>query len=232
VLDPDGCSDGNGSLNALSGHYEFSLTNFRQQISGGQRFWGDGFDAILKLYGMLVFVNSAARDTTQGPSTGGNAALAAATDLPERYRIRKAKFGADLTVQALPWLSPGVRLDRVVPNSSIGEQSFAVLSPRLQFKSQFVTHERLTLGYSRYFYDQRVCEPRVPAISTLGGAYAGTKPDPDDPLGAYRCAQPPSSPVPYDGFGTSTAKQDPKQRATGVKRPDLNVIKIEATMWW
>jgi hypothetical protein len=228
VLDPDGCSDGNGSLNALHAHYEFSLTNFRQQIGGGQRFWGDGFDAILKLYGMLVFVDSAARDTTQGPTTGGNAALKAATDLPERYRIRKAKYGADLTVQALPWLSPGVRFDQVVPNSSIAEQNFAILSPRLQFKSQWVTHERLTLAYSRYFYQQRVCQPRVQYTGKTGG----TIPDPDDPIGAYRCAQPPSSPVPYDGFGSTSAKQDPSQRATGVTRPDENVVKIEATMWW
>ena len=228
VLDPDGCSDGNGSLNALHAHYEFSLTNFRQQIAGGQRFWGDGFDMILKLYGMVVFVDSAARDTTQGPTTGGKAALAAATDLPERYRITKAKFGGDLTVQALPWLSPGLRFDRVIPNSRIGEQSFAILSPRVQFKSQWVTHERLTVGYSRYFYDQRVCEPRVHNTAQIGG----TVPDPDDPLGAYRCAQPPSSPVPYDGFGSTSAKQDAKQRATGVTRPDENVVKIEATMWW
>jgi len=228
ALDPDGCSDGNGSLNALNLHWEFSLTNFRQQLAGGQRFWGAGFDAIFKLYGLLVFVDSEARDTTQGPTTGGNAALRAASDLPERYRIVKAKYGADLTLQVLPWLSPGLRFDQVLPNSSIPEQNFAILSPRLQFKSQWVTHERLTLGYSRYFYAQRVCEPRVPLTTGIGG----TVPDPDDPLGSYRCAQPPSSPVPYDGFGSSTGKQDEGQRATGVTRPDENVVKVEATMWW
>jgi hypothetical protein len=183
-----------------------------------------------KLYGMVVFANSDAVDTTQGPTTGGTQALQAAYDngeLPDSYSVTKAKFGADVTVQVLPWLSPGLRFDRVVPNSNIGEQSFAILSPRVQFKSQWITHERITLGYSRYFYDQRVCEPRVP--QALPG---GTVADPDDPLGRYRCVQPPPSAVPYDGFGSSSGKQDSQTRATGVARPDENVFKIEATMWW
>jgi hypothetical protein len=38
--------------------------------------------------------------------------------------------------------------------------------------------------------------------------------------------------VPYDGFGSTTGKQDAGTRQTGVTRPDENVFKIEATMWW
>jgi hypothetical protein len=80
-----------------------------------------------------------------------------------------------------------------------------------------VTHERITVGYSRYFYDQRTCVP------------AGMS---SDPLRAFRCTQPPPSPVPYDGFGSNYAKQDAGNRGTGVMRPDENVFKVEATMWW
>lgn len=219
-LDPDGCSDGNGSVNALQAHYEFSLTNFRQQIAGGQRFWGQGFDAVLKLYGLLAFVDSDARDTTVVKPTG------ALMDAGADYRVTKAKFGADLSVKALPWLSPGLRFDRVMPNHHLPEQSFAILSPRLEFKSQWVTHERITLGYSRYFYDQRECGP----LTVIGPE--GTPINNPDPLRDQRCTRPPPSPVPYDGFGTQTAKQDAGTRQTGVTRPDENVFKIEATMWW
>jgi hypothetical protein len=121
----------------------------------------------------------------------------------------------------LDFLSPGLRFDRVAPNNHIPEQSFAVLSPRLQFKSAWVTHERITLGYSRYFYDQRTCEP-----GTVNGIVN------PDILYASRCTQPPPSAVPYDGFGSKFDKQDAGNRATGVRRPDENVFKVEATMWW
>jgi hypothetical protein len=149
-------------------------------------------------------------------TTGGTAALATA---PDGYAVRKVKFGVDLEVNALPWLSPALRFDRVVPNHHMAEHSFAVLSPRLEFKSAFVARERVTLGYSRYFYDQRTCA-------------VGAGPLHDDPLSEYRCTQAPPSPVPYDGFGTVVGKQDGGTRETGVKRPDENVVKVEATMWW
>lgn len=215
-LDLDGCSDGNGSVDALHAQYEFSTANFARQIAGGERFWGHGVDAVLKLYGLAAFAKSEARDTTKVGTTGGNAALALA---PDGYAVRKLKFGADLEVNVLPWLSPALRFDRVMPNHHVPEQSFAVLSPRLELKSDFVAHERLTLGYSRYFYDQRTCAP-------------GAGPMHPDPLSQYRCTQPPPSPVPYDGFGTVFGRQDRETRETGVKRPDQSVFKVEATMWW
>lgn len=219
-LDPDGCSDGNGSIDALLAQYELSFTNLREQLAGGPRFWGRGFDVILKLYGMLAFVRSEARDTSAVAPSGS------LTEAPDGYRVTKSKFGADVAVPLLPWLTPALRFDRVMPNSRIPEQSFAILSPRIAFQSEWLTRERITLGYSRYFYDQRVCEPgRVPNGS------GGTMPNPD-PLYAHRCAQPPPSPVPYDGFGSNTDKQDDATRASGVTRPDENVFKLEATMWW
>jgi hypothetical protein len=228
ALDYDACSDGNGSINALQGHYEFSLTNFQSQIKGGPRFWGQGFDAILKLYALATFTHSEARDTTKAPKTGGAAAFKAA-DVPNEYSVTKWKFGADVNVNALPWLSPAVRFDRVMPNNHISEQNFMILSPRLVFKTAWVTHEKLTLGYSHYFYDTRVCEPRVPNNITQ----IGTRPDTsEDALAGYRCVQAPPSPVPYDGYGTTFGKQRVNTRQTGVPRPDENVFKVEATMWW
>jgi len=43
--------------------------------------------------------------------------------------------------------------------------------------------------------------------------------------------QPPSSPVPPDGFGANYAAQA-GLRGAPTTRPDLNVFKVEATMWW
>jgi hypothetical protein len=115
----------------------------------------------------------------------------------------------------------------VMPNDHLPEESFSVLSPRLSFKSEWVSHERITLGYSHYFYDQRTCEPTT--IAVAGSSTPVTNPD---PLSQWRCTRPPPDAVPYDGFGTTPGKQRVLTRGTGVTRPDENVFKIEATRWW
>jgi len=199
------CSKGNGAVDTLLAQYEFSLTNFLQQSSGGQRSWGDGPDLTVKLYGMYNKVKS---------------------DVAANDGIHKLKFGADLAYAALPWLTAGLRFDRLQPNSRIPEQSFAILSPRLVFKSKFVTREAITLQYSRYMYNQRLCQTH-----TAGGIETGSPADNTYTPGQEYCVQPPSSPVPPDGFG-ATYETLTNQRAAPTTRPDLNVFKVEATMWW
>ncbi|MEO6599113.1 MAG: hypothetical protein ABIQ16_04520 [Polyangiaceae bacterium] len=196
TMDP--CSHGNGKVDTLLAQYEFSLTNFLQQSSGGQKFWGDGSDVVLKLYGMYNKVKS-----DYAPNDG----------------IHKLKFGADVAYSILPWLTAAVRFDRLQPNSKTPEQSFGILSPRLVFKSKWNTHEAITLQYSRYLYNQRECAAGTPAD---GVVYTP---------GEDKCVQPPSSPVPPDGFGASYVAQA-GQRGAPTTRPDVNVFKIEATMWW
>ncbi|MEO8900806.1 MAG: hypothetical protein ABI488_04100 [Polyangiaceae bacterium] len=191
------CSMGNGSVDTLLGQYEFSLTNFTQQSSGGQKFWGDGSDLYLKLYGMYNKVKS-----DYGPNDG----------------IHKLKFGADLAYSILPWLTAAVRFDRLQPNNKIPEQSFGILSPRLVFKSKWNTHEAITIQYSRYLYNQRECAAGNPN----GVIYTP---------GQELCVQPPSSAVPPDGYG-SAWPANAGQRGAPNSRPDVNVFKIEATMWW
>ena len=200
------CSKGNGGVDTLLAQYEFSLTNFLQQSSGGQRFWGDGPDLTMKLYGMYNKVKS---------------------DVAANDGIHKLKYGADLAWSALSWLTAGVRFDRLQPNSRIPEQSFAILSPRLVFKSKFVTREAITLQYSRYFYNQRTCNTQ-----TSAGVETGSPADNTYTAGQEYCVQPPSSPVPPDGFGSTWEAFSSPQRAAPTTRPDLNVFKIEATMWW
>ncbi|MES1172801.1 MAG: hypothetical protein ABUL62_00640 [Myxococcales bacterium] len=203
---PAPCSKGTGSVDTLLAQYEFGLTNFLQQSSGGEKFWGDGSDLTLKLYGMYNKVKS---------------------DVPTTDGIHKLKFGADLAYAALPWLTAGVRFDRLQPNSRVPEQSFAILSPRLVFKSKFVTREAITFQYSRYFYNQRTCH-----TSTMAGVETGSPADNSYAAGQELCVQPPSSPVPPEGFGSTWQAFASPARAAPTTRPDLNVFKIEATMWW
>lgn len=222
--DPDGCSDGNGSVNAIMGQYEFGLANLLEQSEGGRSVSPEHEDVRVTLYGMVAMVQSEARDTST--ITGlFDAEPAAEGD----YETTKIKFGADVLVQALPSVSPGLRFDQVSPDGNFSEQAFGVVSPRIEFKSNWVTRERITIQYSRYFYNVRECDsgdPRNPAY--------------------YTCTPAPSEPIPYEGFGSRSPASNravdgalPARSATGAlaalpprRNPDENVFKVEATMWW
>lgn len=220
--DPNGCSDGNGSVNAIMGQYEFGLANLLEQSEGGRSVSPEHEDVRLTLYGMVAMVKSEARDTSA--ITGLFDVEPAA---PGDYETTKIKFGADVLVQATPSISPGLRFDQVSPDGNFSEQAFGVVSPRIEFKSNWVSRERITLQYSRYFYNVRECDsgdPRNPAY--------------------YTCTPAPSQPIPYEGFGSRASVGsrgiDPAlpsstaQFATLPPRrnPDENVFKVEATMWW
>ena len=165
--------------------------------------------------------------------------------------VKKFKIGLDTEFFALPWLSTAVRFDHLRPNSKISQQNFSILSPRISFRTKMVTHERISLQYSRYFYAQRECRATDP--STGAELYSSpaddnfrqgtTNPGPQTqvpaplnpssglPLSAY-CVQPPASSNPPDGFGAHSANQAPGSRGAPTLTPDVNVIKLEATMWW
>lgn len=188
---PTKASAGTGSVNSFVAQYDFSVANLLLNLEKpGSHFWGDGRDLKLSLFTMINAVSS---------------------DDPDMDGVKKIKYGADALFNALSWGGLGLRIDRVQPNSKVPEQSFAVISPRLVFRSQFITHEEVFVQFSRYLYNQREC---------------------DDPTAPTLCAQPPAAPVLPDGFGATTTNQDPGTRGAATTRPDLNVFKVQASMWW
>jgi hypothetical protein len=208
---PLGCSAGNGSVDSLLAQYEFSLTNFLQlSEEGGQKFWGEGADLKLVLYGMLNHVKSDYRptDPTVWGPTNGNL---------------KLKYGADLQYHVTPALTAAVRVDRLQPNSEVPEQSFAIISPRVVLSSNWVTREQLTFQYSRYVYNRREC----PSGAASPAEFARLRGP-----GSALCVQPPAAATPPDGFGINSEVQDANLRSAPTLRPDVNVFKIEATFWW
>jgi hypothetical protein len=207
---PAGCSAGTGSVDSVLAQYEFSLTNFEQMHAGGQKFWGEGRDLKLVLYGMFNAVKSDYRPTD--PTIFGR------TD-----GTFKLKYGADLQFHVTPALTLALRGDRLQPNDSVPEQSFAIFSPRIVLTSNWVTREQLTFQYSRYFYNRRECAPGVP--SPAGFARLRSS-------GSALCVQPPPAAVPPDGFGINSEVQNADLRSAPTLRPDRDVFKIEATFWW
>ncbi len=211
VAFPIGCSAGTGSVDSVLAQYEFSLTNFLQMNEeGGQKFWGEGSDLKVAVYGMLNKVKSDYRPTDKSiwGATDGNL---------------KVKYGADIQYHATPSITAAVRVDRLQPNKNVPEQSFSIISPRIVFTSNWVTREQLTFQYSRYLYNQRECS-----------ATAGSPADSSRfrSAGSALCVQPPPAATPPDGWGINSDNQPVTNRGAPSLRPDVNVFKIEATFWW
>jgi hypothetical protein len=84
-------------------------------------------------------------------SVFADAASIASRD-PDFDGRRLYKFGAEVTYRFFPWLAVSGRADHVVPNSKDSLESFEVLSPKVIFKSAWITHEQITLAYTRWLY--------------------------------------------------------------------------------
>lgn len=179
-------SNGNGSISTVLLQYEQSVKNAMK----GDAFYGQSRDVGIRAYTMLNRIASA------NPNMDG---------------VTKFKYGADVYFWALKWLGGSVRYDRVQPNSNLPEQSFSVLSPRLIFRTDWITHEEIRLQYSRYIYNRRTCSDDV------------------DP---WMCLQPPAAPNLPDGLGATDQNQTPGNRGAPLAPPDLNVIALQAAIWW
>jgi len=124
---PGGTDAVTGSIDSVEFQYSFS---FGQLFHYPQAFWGDGVDIIGTVFFMYNQIDPA------NPS----------------YKMNKFKWGTEWTYTPLPWLGLGARFDVVEPNTDVSAESFSVISPRVIFRTAFVTHEQVMLQYSRYFY--------------------------------------------------------------------------------
>ena len=94
-------------------------------------FGGDGPELVTS-----IFANYASIDS-QDPDFDGRKLL---------------KFGAEMTYRFFSWLALSGRVDRVAPNSKDADETFSVVSPKLIFKSDWLSHEQVTLAYTHWFY--------------------------------------------------------------------------------
>jgi hypothetical protein len=137
-----------GTVDNLSAQYSFSFGAYNRYP---EDFWGDGPDLVLTGFLLLSVVNSPAPPT---------ALPAHAHDWD--MSTKKLKFGFDALYTPLYWLGVGGRFDMVQPdldaayartagNPGGSQLNFEVATARLVFKTQFVTHETVTLMYQHYW---------------------------------------------------------------------------------
>jgi hypothetical protein len=82
---------------------------------------------------------------------GGVVATSHSDDTVYNGRIRQ-KYGADLLYRFVSFLSAGLRVDHVAPNSKDSQETFNVVAARLVFKTDWQSRENITLLYAKWFY--------------------------------------------------------------------------------
>jgi hypothetical protein len=122
---------GTGSIWVLGINYKFSLgAIFRAPAP----FWGDAPDVV-------------AETSFQVAGTSSD---------DEFFDGRlKQKAGLDVLYTFIPWMGVGGRFDRIAPNSKDDEETFYALQARLQFRSNWQSHETVTLRYAKWFYGDK-----------------------------------------------------------------------------
>jgi hypothetical protein len=146
-----------GNVTTVEGQYSFS---FGALANYPAAFWGQGPDIVATVFGMFTIVDSPApvvhnalsnKDEVQGAA----ASLVSPTVSDWNIQTKKLKFGADVMYTPLSWVGFGCRFDMVQPDMDAkfngSHSNFSVISPRVVFKTAFLTHEAVTINYQRYF---------------------------------------------------------------------------------
>ena len=152
-------SGGNGNIGTLIVQYDFSFgLLYRNLRRPGTEFYGDGPNCTVSLFGMYTSV---------------------ASDDPVFDGTKKLKYGGEVIYTPISWFGAGIRGDRVMPSSKDTTQSFSVVSPKVFFHSRFITHEQMSIVYSKYFYGRNPPAPAGP-ISPYGYGAPGITGGPDE----------------------------------------------------
>lgn len=122
----------NGSLTTFAAQYDVSIGKI---IAHPRPFEGNGPDIVVSLFGLQTSVDS------EDAKFDG---------------ITKRKFGAEAAYGWLSWLGYSLRYDRVDPDVDNDRKSFAVISPRLIFRTDWNSRDQVVLQYSRWLNGSQV----------------------------------------------------------------------------
>jgi hypothetical protein len=160
-----------GSVDTVQVQYDYSFGALYRKLKTGEDFWGEGWDANLSVFGMYSSVSSSLSTQQTGSILQGDG-------------VKKLKYGADLVISPLKWLGFGARADFVQPTNVNSSQNFTVVSPKILFHTNWVTHEEITLWYSHYAYGSGVLpQPPNGVVNPNTGSPTGPFPPDENVVG-------------------------------------------------
>lgn len=134
-------SNGNGSLTHVGFQYDMSLQKFLKYPA---YFPSNDWNVRASFFGALVHVNSPQEST----------------NLPgfqlKLNDVTKLKVGTEIIYDIVSWAAVGFRYDFVGSDLSDSERGYHIISPRILFRTDFLSHEQINIRYTRWFYGDRV----------------------------------------------------------------------------
>jgi hypothetical protein len=150
----------------IDGYHAYPLRNIVTFAGDGERltssWWGDSTSGTgTLLVGGISYSMSVSSlllhpepFSGNGPDVqidaGINIARTTSADPVFDKRVRH-KYGISGLYTFIPYMGVGLRLDRVVPSSHDADQTYHVVAPRLQFKTDWQSHEAIVLSYVKWF---------------------------------------------------------------------------------
>jgi hypothetical protein len=121
-------SEGTGKLLVMGGQYDISIGKL---VSYPVPFTADGPDLVVSLFG----INAKVLESNDGAVSG----------------LSMLKYGGEVTYSMLSWLAASVRYDQVNPDMQDDRKTFAVLSPKLIFHTDWSSHDQIVLSYAHWY---------------------------------------------------------------------------------
>jgi hypothetical protein len=137
---------GKNHIDTIAFQYTYSIATL---LWYPNKFWGQGPDVTLSIFGMYNAVSG--EGSYDGKDAQGNT-------ISERRKVdtQKLKIGGEVVYTPLAWFAVGGRYDLVQPNLKDNTLSFHVLTPKIIFRTDFVSHEQVVVQYARYIYGDNV----------------------------------------------------------------------------
>jgi hypothetical protein len=120
--------NGTGKLIIMGGQYDLSVGKL---VSYPIPFTADGPDLVVSLFG----INGKVLESDDKRNEG----------------LSMMKFGGEVTYSMLSWLAASVRYDHVDPDLQDDRKTFAVLSPKLIFHTDWSSTDQLVLSYAHWY---------------------------------------------------------------------------------
>jgi hypothetical protein len=151
--------NGNGNVDNFQVGYDLSLGALLHKLRVSNSMGPGGRDVGISLFALYSAV-SGTDPTSLSPYT-----------LTRTNGTQKLKYGTDIVFNPVPWFGIGVRGDYLAPDSHDPDQTFGVITPKLVFRTNFISHEFITLQYSHYWDGSHVLAQQ--SISSFGYANIG-----------------------------------------------------------